>query len=91
MAREVIMEITSSASAVQAVLEKSSSQLATLGILDSLASTILQFCWALLGIAALYRFSSTLAGYAAVALGRLLDVPRILVSSNLTCGKDSSS
>ena len=70
MAREVIMEITSSASAVQVVLEKSSSQLATLGTLDSLASTISQFCWALLGIVALYRFSSTVAGYAAAALGR---------------------
>ena len=69
MARQMLMEITSSASAAQVAIEKSSSQLAQLITLTGLTTAILHLCWAILGIAVLYQFNTTFAGYAAAALG----------------------
>lgn len=69
MVRQVMMEIASSASAAEVVLEKNASQLAKFATLAGVISTIEQLCWATLGIILLSRFSSKLAGYAAAALG----------------------
>ena len=69
MARQMLAEITTSALALQVAIEKSSSQIAQMATLTGLTSAILQWGWVVLGIAVLYQFSSTFAGYAAAALG----------------------
>lgn len=69
MARQMLIDITSSASALQVAIETSSSQLVQMATLSGLTSAILQWGWVVLGIAVLYQFSSKFAGYAAAALG----------------------
>lgn len=69
MTRQMLKEATSSVSALQAAIEKSSSQLAQMATFTGLTSAILQWGWVFLGIAVLHRFNSMFAGYAVTALG----------------------
>lgn len=69
MARQMLIEITSSASALEGAIDRSSSQLAQMATFTGLTSAILQWGWVVLGIAVIYQFSSTFAGYVAAALG----------------------
>lgn len=69
VAHRMLKDITSSASALQAAIETSSTQLAKMPTVSGVTSAILQWGWVVLGIMVLYQFSSRFAGYAAAAFG----------------------
>ncbi len=67
--QRILLDITSSASALQTSIETSATQIAQMATIGGLISAILQWGWVSLGIACIYQFSSRYAGYAAAILG----------------------
>jgi hypothetical protein len=75
-AQRILLDITSSASALQLSIETSATQIAQMATIGGLTSAILQWGWVGFGVACIYQFSSRYAGYAAATLGMsgLLDL-----------------
>jgi hypothetical protein len=69
MARHILLDVTSSASAVQAAIKTSSTQLAQMATLGGFASTFVQWGWVILGIVIINQLSSRYARYAATITG----------------------
>ena len=72
MARGLLAEITASASSLQASVEKTSSQIASIATLSGLTSSFLRWGWLSLLVLILYQFSPRYAGYAIAIFGACL-------------------
>ena len=67
--RGLLADVTSSATTLQAAVDKASAKIAQMATFGGLSATVVQWSWLLLVILILYQLSPRIAGFATAGIG----------------------